>query len=180
MITVICGTNRANSNTLKFAQHYVDVLRSKTNEGVELLELDKLGSEWYNAAMYSEANIGDTVKEVQDALMIPSSKIVFVSPEYNGSIPGALKLFLDALSIRKAKETFSMKKALLVGVAMGRAGNLRGLEHLTGMLNHLGLVVHPNKLPISACHTLVDDAGKVNNEGTLKVIDAHVDSFLQF
>ncbi len=180
MITVICGTNRKNSNTHKFAKHYASVLRTKVEESVELLSLEDVQDGMLNAEMYEEQNVSSKLKEAQDAILIPSNKFVIITPEYNGSIPGVLKLFIDALSVRKIKETFGNKKALLVGVAMGRAGNLRGMEHLTGMMHHIGLTVHPDKLPISACHTLVDDSGKITDQACLDAIESQVDSFLQF
>ena len=58
-------------------------------------------------------------------------------------------MFFDALSVRKYGESFKGKKVALIGVSAGRAGNLRGMEHLTGFLNYLGMIVYPDKLPIS-------------------------------
>ncbi|MBK6784946.1 MAG: NAD(P)H-dependent oxidoreductase [Saprospiraceae bacterium] len=42
--------------------------------------------------------------------LIPSSHWIIIAPEYNGSFPGILKLFLDVLSVKQAKETFHGKK----------------------------------------------------------------------
>ncbi len=178
MITIICGTNRPNSNTHKYVEHYAQELRSKTSEKVEVLCLENVQEGMLKADMYNEANVSDALKEAQDNILIPSDKFIFITPEYNGSIPGVVKLFIDALSVRKIKETFKGKKALLTGVAMGRAGNLRGMEHLTGMLHHIGITVHPNKLPISGCHLLLDDAGKLKDQGTKDTISQQLDDFL--
>jgi chromate reductase len=82
-----------------------------------------------------------------------------VSPEYNGSFPGVLKLFLDALSVKDYKKTFSGKRVSLIGVASGRAGNFRGMEHLTGIFNYLNMIVMPNKLPISSVEKVIDEKG---------------------
>jgi chromate reductase, NAD(P)H dehydrogenase (quinone) len=105
---------------------------------------------------------------------------VYIVPEYNGGFPGVLKLFLDACSVREYKKTFKGKKAALVGIATGRAGNLRGLEHLTGILNHVGTVVLPNRLPISSIEKLMDDDGIIRDPATLKVIEKQMDEFLLF
>ncbi len=180
MITVISCTNRSHSNTMKFAQIYAETLRATTSEGVELISLEDVQEGLLKSDMYQEDNISETLKKLQDTVLIPTKKYVFVVPEYNGSIPGVLKLFIDALSIRKLKETFGGKKALLVGVAMGRAGNLRGLEHLTGMLCHIGMMVHPNRLPISGCHLLLNDANKIKDDTTSKIIQNQINDFLSF
>jgi NAD(P)H-dependent FMN reductase len=50
----------------------------------------------------------------------------------------------------------------LIGVSTGRAGNLRGMEHLTGMLNYLNMHVHPEKLPVSSVQDLIDDELKID------------------
>ncbi len=180
MITVICGTNRPNSNTHKYAKHYVEELRAKYSGGVELVCLEKLQNAMLHSEMYDGEKMHGDLKQVQDDVLIPTQKFVFITPEYNGSIPGVVKLFIDAISIRKLKETFKGKKALLTGIAMGRAGNLRGMEHLTGMLHHIGIAVHPNKLPISGCHLLLDDAGKLKDDSTRDIISGQLDSFLSF
>jgi chromate reductase, NAD(P)H dehydrogenase (quinone) len=69
---------------------------------------------------------------------------------------------------------------LLTGVSSGRAGNLRGMEHLTGSLLHLKMTVHPNRLPISSIHTLLDEHGTISNAGTIKTIQTQLDEFLNF
>ena len=72
------------------------------------------------------------------------------------------------------------KKALLVGVSTGRAGNLRGMEDLTGVLHYLKVVVHPNKLPISIVNKLLNKEGFVEDRTTLKAIYEQIDDFIRF
>jgi NAD(P)H-dependent FMN reductase len=98
-------------------------------------------------------------------------------PEYNGSIPGVLKTMLDLTDYKK---TWQWKKALLVGISTGRAGNLRGLEHLTSILNFMKVVVHPNKLPISLIDKVMDEKGVLHNEFTLHAINKQLDEFIKF
>jgi NAD(P)H-dependent FMN reductase len=112
--------------------------------------------------------------------MVPANKFIFVIPEYNGGFPGIVKLFIDACSIRAYKPTFKNKKAALVGVATGRAGNLRGLDHMTGVLNHVGTIVMPKQLPISSIENLVNGNGEITDPNTIKVIEEYVDNFLAF
>ena len=72
------------------------------------------------------------------------------------------------------------KKVALAGVASGRAGNLRGMDHLTGILNYLGMHVHPNKLPISSVLTLMNSEGELVEENTLKVIEKQLVDFARW
>jgi len=179
MITIISGTNRKNSITGEIAQHYYKVFQELTEQEVKLLNLEEIPLNVLNVDMYSEAGQSKEITVIQDKYLLPAEKFFIISPEYNGSIPGVLKLFLDAVSIRQYKETFNGKKAGLAGVASGRAGNLRGMDHLTSILHHVGTDVMPNKLPLSQITDFMKD-GKVVDEGTMGAIRAQVEAFLKY
>lgn len=166
MFTVISGTNRLNSRTLKVARLYRLLLKDR---GVDarLLSLEGLN--------VLERN--PVYEAIEEEMLIPSTHFVFISPEYNGSIPGVLKCLFDISDIEGAWEG---KKALLTGISKGRAGNLRGMEHLTGILHYLKVNVHHNKLPISVVNTLLNDAGEVIDEQTLLAINKQLDQFMEF
>ncbi len=180
MITVISGSNRKRSESLRFAQKYEEMIRLKTNEPVKLLALEEIPHDWFHTGMYESEGQSANLMKLQEEYMIPADKFVYVTPEYNGSYPGVVKLFIDACSVREYKATFKGKKAALVGVSTGRAGNLRGMEHLTGVLNHVGTIVMPNKVPISRIEQLLDENGEITDEATLKTIEKHVEELLAF
>jgi NAD(P)H-dependent FMN reductase len=114
-------------------------------------------------------------EEVERDILIPTPRFVFISPEYNGSIPGVLKAMFDISDIERC---WRGKDALLTGVSTGRAGNLRGMEHLTGILHYLKMHVYHNKLPISVVNTLLDGQGQIRDERTLDAINEQLDEFL--
>jgi NAD(P)H-dependent FMN reductase len=171
-ITVISGTNRADSHTEKIARHYEGVLKEK-GEVVNYLCLKDLPPDFINTDLYGKRS--EAFQKMIDEDIADQHKFIFVSPEYNGSFAGVLKVFLDAVPPR----LWADNKACLVGVSSGRAGNLRGLEHLTNILNYLKVNVYHNKLPISRVDTLMDSAG-IKDEETLKVINLQVEGFLKF
>ena len=115
------------------------------------------------------------IAELERELLIPAQKILFISPEYNGSIPGVLKCLIDVTD----RKVWQGKKAVLTGISRGRAGNLRGMDHLTGILHYVRMVVHPNKLPISIVDTLFDQNGMGHAE-TLRAINNQLDEFIAF
>ncbi len=174
MITVISGTNRAGSNTLKVAQKYYDYLVEKGVE-VQLFDLTTLPLDFIHPNMYAERS--ESLVELQNKYLAPAEKLVIVMPEYNGSFPGIFKLLIDACDI---KEAFYGKKASLTGVSSGRAGNLRGLDTLTNMLNYIKVDVLQQKLPISGIGGLLDEDGSFNHEDTLKVMHGQMEAFLKF
>ncbi|MEM1215420.1 MAG: NAD(P)H-dependent oxidoreductase [Bacteroidota bacterium] len=180
MITVISGTNRKGSVTKVFAQAYYDILREELGDQVHFLALEDLPHDWYHEDMYSADQMPDSLKNVQDKYILPAKAFVFLSPEYNGSFSGVLKLFIDACSIRQYKENFQGKQAALVGVSSGRAGNLRGLHHLGGVLNYLGVTTLPDQLPISSVGKLMnDDKSEITDEDTLATLRKHAQAFVK-
>lgn len=180
MITVISGSNRRNSECLTFAKKYFELLAAYADESVKMLALEDIPHDWFHPDMYSSKGQSPSLIQLQDEYMIPADKFVFLIPEYNGSFPGALKLFIDAISVRHYSKTFKDKKAALVGVASGRAGNLRGMDHFTGVLHHVGTHVMPNKLPISRIEALTDDQGNITDPETLRVIEMNVREILAY
>ena len=84
---------------------------------------------------------------------------------------------IDISNIRKA---WCDKKALLTGVSTGRAGNLRGMDQVTGILNYMKMIVHPNKLPISVIDKVMTEDGTITDQITLLAIDQQVDEFINF
>lgn len=166
MITVISGTNRIGSNTRKIACQYMHLLNGK---GVNTCLLSLEGMNVMERST--------EVEQLETAMLEPSDKFIFIVPEYNGSIPGVLKSLIDITDIRKI---WWGKKALLTGISSGRAGNLRGMEHLTGILHYLKIHVHPNKLPISIVDKMMDATGVITDSRTLHDIDIQLNEFITF
>jgi chromate reductase, NAD(P)H dehydrogenase (quinone) len=180
MTTIITGTNRPGSEASQFAKIYAEAISGHSSDVLNIIDLADLSSGWFHNAMYEKNGMERTIAELQQKFLIPSEKFVFIIPEYNGSFPGVLKMFIDAVSVREFKATFAEKKAALVGVSTGRAGNLRGLEHFTGILNHLGMVVYPDRLPISSIEKLMDSEGNLTDDSTKKAIEKQIKGFIRF
>ena len=164
MITIISGTNRKNSNTRKIAREYQLVLLEKGIESC-IFSLEDVDVMQYNEAF----------RQFENEVLIPTTHFIIVSPEYNGSFPGVLKMLFDT---SRSHEIWHHKKALLTGVATGRAGNLRGMDHLADVLNYLKITVHPNKLPISVVNSVMDSNGRVIDKNTLTAIQQQLDEFI--
>ena len=171
-VIVLSCTNRPDSNTLKVSKLYGKIAEDLGAEA-EILDFGLLPetiafSEVFGKRTESYARL---VKEYITA----NSRFIFVVPEYNGSFPGILKVFLESMHPRE----WDNKHACLVGVSDGRAGNLRGLEHLTGILHYLKMRVYHNKLPISLINKILDASGNFASEDQLSVCKAQVEGFLK-
>lgn len=167
MITIISGTDRSDSMTIRVAKLYHQLIAEKTAD-VQLLSLEGKNVWQDNSA---------DMKEIESKYLIPADKIVLVMPEYNGSFPGILKLMMDNNDIKKC---WWYKKAMLVGVADGRGGNLRGLEHMTNILHYLKVHVLYNKIPLSRIKEEMSGEGVLLKPATSKAINEQIQQFLDF
>jgi len=115
-------------------------------------------------------------KPIQD-IITQTDKFLFVIPEYNGSFPGVLKVFIDACDF---PTSFYEKKAALVGVSSGKYGNIRDIDHFTGVCHYINLHVMPLKLHIANIKTELDENGNFFKEDTLRFTDEQIEKFIAF
>jgi len=166
MYTIISGTNRKNNTTIRIANIYQEVFKSHGVE-TELLSLIDI---------FPEAG-SESFMQLEEKYLKKTSKYIFIAPEYNGSIPGILKLLIDEADW---KSCWKNKKAMLVGVSTGRAGNLRGMDHLASILHHMHMQVMPIMLPLSRINDILSEDGEISDPSTMKNIEKQVKSFIDF
>lgn len=173
MVTIISGTNRPGSNTLKVAKYYQDTLARKGQEAT-LLNLMDLPENFIASDLYGKrsAEFTSTLE-----LIAATAKFIFIIPEYNGSFPGVLKTFIDACEF---PASFYDKKACLVGISSGKYGNIRGIDHFGGVCSYLHLHVLPLRLHIPAIKTELDENGAFYKEDTLKFTNEQIDKLIAF
>jgi NAD(P)H-dependent FMN reductase len=166
MVTIIAGTNRPDSMTLRTAQLYQGLLLAR-GQDTHILSLENKQVWERGAAMLA----------LEKQFLIPAEKFIFIMPEYNASFPGILKVMIDNSDIKKC---WWYKKAMLVGISDGRAGNLRGIEHMTGILHYMKVHVLYNKVLLSRINEEMDKNGALIKPETEKLINEQVDDFVKF
>ncbi len=174
MLTLFHGTARPNSNSEKIAMIY-DKLLWEMNIPHHFFSLQDAPETIFNKTFHSPKH--PDLAEIEQKILIPTTKYMFIIPEYNGSFPGMFKGFIDASDV---KACFHNKKASLTGVAEGRAGNLRGMEHLTNIFNHIKMDVLHYKIPISQVHLLLDENGRLQSNEVIERIQQQIKLFMEF
>jgi chromate reductase, NAD(P)H dehydrogenase (quinone) len=164
MITIVAGTNRLGSNSKKVALQYQNILKTLEVESQVLALEDE------------EVYKRDEAFIALENKYLKTEKIIFVLPEYNGTFPGIVKLMIDITDVRNI---WPNKKIAMVGISSGRAGNLRGMDHLTTAFMYLKSNIYYDRLPISGIEGNMTD-GVITNESTLKSIQNQLDGFLKF
>jgi chromate reductase, NAD(P)H dehydrogenase (quinone) len=173
MITIISGTNRPGSNTLKTAEYYHRTLAKKGLE-TSIFDLCHLPNDLLFTDLYGKRS---AAFEPIQKMVTETTKFLFVIPEYNGSFPGVLKSFIDACDF---PGSFYDKKAALVGISSGKYGNIRGVDHFGGVCAYLHLNVLPLRLHIPLIRTEFNEAGDFFKEDTLKFTGQQMDKFISF
>jgi chromate reductase len=173
MIEILSGSNRANSNTLRIAQL---LLAAYQRLGVEanLLNLQELPTALLTPGAYAEKpeEFGPFQERVLQA-----SGLHVVVPEYNGSFPGALKLFIDML---KFPESFEGKPVAYVGVASGQWGALRAVEQLQMIFGYRNGHSYPKRVFISGVHEKFNAEGVFDDPELLGRLEAQAAGFQEF
>ncbi|HAV28967.1 MAG TPA: hypothetical protein DCW93_03495 [Saprospirales bacterium] len=106
MILILSGTNRPGSNTRKVAEYVLKATKEITRLEVKLLSLEDIPHSIFHDQMYSGDDMPSEIIAIQEEYILPADKMIILTPEYNGSFAGVLKMFIDALSVRKYAENF--------------------------------------------------------------------------
>ncbi|MXV17007.1 NADPH-dependent FMN reductase [Hufsiella ginkgonis] len=173
MITLLAATNREESFTLKLTRYYQKRLAELGIE-TNVLSLTSLPHNLISSDLYGKRSA--EFQPVQDQVTA-TTKFLFVIPEYNGSFPGILKTFIDAC---KFPESFYGKKAALTGISSGKYGNIRGIDHFTGVCHYVGMHVMPLRIHIPAIHKELDEHGNLFMEDTLRFTNQQINQFITF
>lgn len=105
-------------------------------------------------------------KAIRDA-----DAVLFVTPEYNYSVPGVLKNAIDWASRPYGDSAFDGKVAAIMGASIGRFGTARAQYHLRQCLVFLDMptVIRPEVM-ISNAAEQFDDQGRLTNDKTRQLI----------
>ncbi len=105
--------------------------------------------------------------------------LLFVTPEYNRSLPGVLKNALDIGSRPWGENAFAGKPAAMLGASPGAPGTSMAQQHLRNILAYLdvALLAQP-EVYLKYTDGLISDDGTVQKEETRKFLQKFVDSYV--
>jgi len=173
MIVIISGTNRPGSNTRKVTAH-VEANYKSLGVRTHLLDLAELPPEIFAPTAYAEKPAG--LKKFTDPILA-SDGLVIVTPEYNGSVPGILKYFIDMLPF---PESFERRPVCFVGLAAGIWGALRPVEQLQAIFGYRNAYVFPERVFMPGINKLLDAAGKMTNTDMATRLEYQAAGFIGF
>jgi NAD(P)H-dependent FMN reductase len=173
MITLIIGTNRPGSNTRKVAAQ-LETIYAELEVPLHVLDLAKLPPEIFAPASYAEKP--KAFQPFADAV-VQSAGLHVVTPEYNGSVPGVLKYFIDML---KFPESFEHRPVCFTGLAAGMWGALRPIEQLQAIFGYRNAYLFPVRVFMPQIYNLLDEAGKIKDTELLARLKSQAGGFVGF
>jgi NAD(P)H-dependent FMN reductase len=161
---IVCGTNREGALSRPLAQEVATAYRD-LGESVDLLDMRELPPEILSPAAYkaTPASVQPLVER-----FLRADGVVFIVPEYNGSFPGVLKLFLDMLPY---PEGFDGRPCAFIGISAGQFMSLRAVEHLQQVAGYRHAYVFPKRLFIGDSFKQFIDGKLANDELTKRLRD---------
>lgn len=173
MIVLIVGTNRPGSNTSKVAKQ-IEQMYMYLKVPLQVLDLAKLPPE-----IFSPASYGDKPKSFLpfSNAILESSGIHVVTPEYNGSVPGVLKYFIDML---KFPESFEQRPVCFTGLAAGVWGALRPVEQLQAIFGYRNAHLFPTRVFMPQIYNLLDESGKLKDAELTERLKKQAEGFVEY
>ena len=124
-----------------------------------------------------DAGPADSVKRLKREL-IESQGLLFVTAEYNRSIPGVLKNAIDHASRPYGQSAWAGKPAGVIGVSVGATGTSMAQQHLRNVLSYLDVpTLGQPEIFIQAKDGLFDEAGDIG-AGSRKFLQNWMDRYV--
>lgn len=165
-LQIISGTNRPENLSAGISHQYLELI---TGAGIpaQVINLEHLPPSFPASDLYGKRS--PEFQAIQQQIG-ESKYFLFVVPEYNGSIPGILKIFIDACDY---PATFKNKEVWMVGVSAGDSGNPKGLDHLTDIMHYLGAKVHAPRALYPKIREKIGDQGWITSPHDLQQLKDH-------
>ncbi|WP_082881334.1 NADPH-dependent FMN reductase [Lederbergia galactosidilytica] len=174
-VKAIIGSTSSTSYNLKL----VEYMRNRYADRLDIVPVLINDLEMFSIDIENQppANVQAFKDDVKD-----SDAVLFAVPEYNFSIPGALKNAIDWLS-RGGRLELQKKPGFIVGASMGVFGSIRAQLHLREILSNPALapaLLPGNEVYVGSVHEKINEAGELTDQATIDFLDAVVNNFIAF
>ena len=172
MIHVLVGTNRPGSRSAEVAR-FIKPLYEKAGEEVKIMDLCDVGLNDLTNESYGGPK-PDSINANVDELLETDGLVVIV-PEYNGSMPGALKYFIDHW---KYPDSFEHRPVAFIGLG-GIFGGLRPVEHLQQVFGYRNAFVFPDRIFLQNVWNILKQ-GQIQDPLLTELLSKQAQDFCRF
>jgi chromate reductase len=133
---------------------------------IEIFELDDIPGFNQDAEQTPPASVVELKRKIREA-----DAILFVTPEYNYSVPGVLKNAIDWASRPYGDSAWNGKPAAIMGASVGTIGTARAQYHLRQMMVFLNMFpINQPEVMIGNAHERFDSQGNLTHDATKEFI----------
>src|SRR5690606_37457890 len=123
---------------------------------------------------------GEAVTRLRDDIR-KADGLLFVTPEYNRSVPGVLKNAIDHASRPYGESTFTGKPAGVIGASIGAPGASMAQQHLRNILAYLDVpTLGQPEIYLHVDDGLFDSSGRIARDDTRELLQTWVDRFAEW
>lgn len=170
-IAVVVGSLRRDS----FNRQLADAIAKLAPATFSFVQLEIGDLPLYNQD--DDTNPAEPVRRLK-ADIKAASGVLFVTPEYNRSLPGVLKNAIDHASRPYGQSAWAGKPAGVVGVSVGPVGTALAQQHLRNILANLDMpTLGQPEVFIHAKEGLFDNAGNIG-EGSKQLLQGWMDLYV--
>jgi chromate reductase len=171
-IGIIVGSLREKS----FNRSVANYVASRLPQGYEATFIDYSKLEIYNQDL--DETPTDSWVEFRKTIK-PLDALLFVTPEYNRSIPGGLKNALDVGSRPYGQSVWNGKPGAIISVSPGAIGGFGANHHLRQVLAFLNVYTLPQpEAYLGQAASFLDENGRVTHDGTQSFLQTFTDAFI--
>ena len=176
-ILIIGGSLRAKSFNKYLASNLIEIGKQKFNFEI-FSDFNLLPH--YNTDDHNQDNWPKTLLELEEKIK-KADGVIFVTPEYNFSVPGYLKNCIDWIS-RLPNQPLDKKPVCIQSASLGPLGGARVQYHLRQILVFLNArVMNKNEIFVTFANQKFDEnSGKLNDDITIDFIGKQLDAFYDF
>ena len=173
-IVVLVGSLRKESFSLKIAKAFAKLAPDTLKLNVVTLN----DISFFNQDL--EANPPADWLAFRETLQ-KSDGVLFVTPEYNRSMPGVLKNAIDVGSRPYGKSSFLGKPVGIVSNSPGPLGGVSAAKHLQNVMPGIsGSVMGQPEIYLNGVGDAFDDKGELTKEALKTVLKQYIDAYAAF
>ncbi|MDR4888323.1 NAD(P)H-dependent oxidoreductase [Fredinandcohnia sp. QZ13] len=173
-IGIILGSLRKESFSKKIANNVASLFPEGYE--AEIVEIGNLAL--YNQDFDDENNVPAEYTAFRNK-MKEIDAVLFITPEYNRSVPAVLKNALDVGSRPYGASVWNGKPAAIISQSPGNLSAFGANHHLRQSLVFLNMpIVQQPEAYIGNVIGLLDDEGKIKDEGTVEFLQSFVNAFV--
>jgi len=166
-LLIIPGSTRKEAFSKQFAAAVAKLSLGDDDVEVTVVDLAEYNMPLYDGDLEESEGMPPEAVAFREVVK-QHEAVVFVSPEYNASIPAVLKNAIDWLSRPYKNDpdvaVWAGKVAGLLASSPGALGGMRGLVHLRQILMNVGMQVVSEQFALGTAHEAFDDEGSLKSD----------------